>query len=319
MRFVACQLTHWLVGKKKNMANQWFKFYGAEYLADPKIGSMTAQERSIWITLMCIASTTETNGVIKFLNKEDLLTKAGIRFNVYDTDEWDNALNCLVTLERLNMIKVGEDGSITLLNWVKRQETAMTVAERVAKHREKKQEQAKCNENVTVNVTNVTTDKNRIEENREENTQCVFSKTKTDKPTGVTTADKYTPDGFSPLEVKKFKKLLERAIGKGKSTRWSQLLFGSAWDFKKAYQDFEGRDYAGDVINSEWAKVMSNWYELGETRETIQEMIAEFFTSEKAEKVTITPNSVFSPHTYNSWKQGKLGKNKTKKQIYYND
>jgi len=150
------------------MANQWFKFYGAEYLADPKIGSLTAQERSIWITLLCISSTTETNGVIRFLDKEDLLTKSGIKFNPYDTDEWDKALNCLVTLERLNMVKVGEDGSIAILNWIKRQETAMTVAERVAKHREKKQEQAKCNGNVTDSVTNVTTEENRIEENRRE-------------------------------------------------------------------------------------------------------------------------------------------------------
>ena len=94
------------------------------------------------------------------------------------------------------------------------------------------------------------------------------------------------------------------------------MLFGSAWDYIRAFQNFQGYDYEGSIITAEWAKTMAGWYEKGETRETMQEMIVAFFGSEKAEKVTITPNSVFSPHTYNSWKQGKLViKNKQKQYL----
>lgn len=142
------------------MANQWFKFYGAEYLSDPKMDRLTVQERSCWLTLLCMAS--QSDGFIKFLSVEGLLTKSGIRFNAYDSTEWDNAQNVLHNFELYEMIKVDKNGVIEVLNWGKRQEHNLTVAERVAKHRENK----KCNKNVTTNVTSVTTDKNRIDKNR---------------------------------------------------------------------------------------------------------------------------------------------------------
>lgn len=152
-------------GKQKHMANQWFKFYGQEFLSDPKIWGMTAQQRSIFLTLLCLASSSD-DGVIRFLTKENILEKSGVFFNPYEDTEWNNCLSWPMEFERLKLIKVLEDGSIEVLNWKKRQESALTVAERVAKHREKKLAQAKCNENVTECVTNVTTEENRIEENR---------------------------------------------------------------------------------------------------------------------------------------------------------
>lgn len=147
------------------------------------------------------------------------------------------------------------------------------------------------------------------------NTVCVkksFTNSK-GKEINLEVAEDYIPDGFSPLKAKQAKRAMERVLGKNKTTKWSQLLFGSAWDFMRAYQNFQGQDYVGDIIVGEVAKNLATWYEQGETRETMQQMIIAFFGSEKAEKVTITPNSVFSTHTYNSWKQGKLiQKNKTK-------
>lgn len=141
------------------MALQWFKFYGAEYLSDPKISSMTPQERSCWLTLLCLASSATEVGKIEFLTIDGLLEKSGIKWDPYNTDEWDNAQSVLTKLERMKMIKVGENGIVTILNWNKRQEHNLTVAERVAKHRQKLK-------TVTTNVTNVTTDKNRIEYNK---------------------------------------------------------------------------------------------------------------------------------------------------------
>lgn len=139
------------------MANQWFKFYGAEYLSDPKMDRLTVQERSCWLTLLCMAS--QSNGIIKYLSIEGLLNKSGIHFDPYDSSEWDNAQNVLRTFEQYEMISIHKNGNVEIKNWEKRQEHNLTVAERVAKSRANKK-------NVTSDVTSVTTDKNRIEENR---------------------------------------------------------------------------------------------------------------------------------------------------------
>lgn len=144
------------------MANQWFKFYGAEYLSDPKMDRLSVQERSCWLTLLCMAS--QTNGLVKYISVEGLLNKSGVRFNPYDTTEWDNAQNVLKTFEQYEMILISKNGSVEIVNWEKRQETAMTVAERQAKYRENK----KSNEKVTGRVTKVTLEENRIEESRVE-------------------------------------------------------------------------------------------------------------------------------------------------------
>ena len=143
------------------MANQWFKFYGGEYLADPKMAALTPQERSCWITILCLASMATCQGDIGFLTVEVLLSKSGIVFDPYNPDEWNNNLGVLKKFENMKMLKLREDGSVFVKNWEKRQEHNLTVAERVAKSRLKKK-------NVTINVTNVTTEENRIEENREE-------------------------------------------------------------------------------------------------------------------------------------------------------
>lgn len=140
------------------MANQWFKFYGGEYLSDPKIERLTLAERSCWVTLMCMASMSD-GGVIKHLSLEGLLKKSGVDFDPYDNTVWENTKNVLKKLEDLEMIKVGANATITLRNWEKRQEHNLTVAERVAKSRAKKKD-------VTTNVTSVTSEENRIEENR---------------------------------------------------------------------------------------------------------------------------------------------------------
>lgn len=141
------------------MANQWFKFYGGEYLSDPKMAALTPQERSCWMTLLCLASMATEQGRIGFLTVEVLLTKSGIVFDPYNPEEWNNNLGVLKKFENMKMLKLNEDGSIVIKNWEKRQEHNLTVAERVAKHRLN-------NARVTTDVTNVTTEKNRIEKNR---------------------------------------------------------------------------------------------------------------------------------------------------------
>jgi len=115
----------------------------------------------------------------------------------------------------------------------------------------------------------------------------------------------YTPDFWSPKDQLKMKRVIERSLGL-RGNKWTQLLFGSAWDFKKLFSQFQGYEYIGAILIDEVAKNLALWYEAGETRETIKEMQIACFQSEKAQKITVTPTSVLSNHTYDSWKQGKL-------------
>lgn len=142
---------------------KWFKFYGGEYLSDPKIERLSPLERSCWLTLLCMASMNEI-GKIEFLTIESLLNRSGIQFDPYYPEQWEKSLSVLVKFKNLKMIDTTDDGTIIIKNWEKRQEHNLTVAERVYKHRQKKK-------NVTTDVTNVTSDKNRIDKNRTHNTE----------------------------------------------------------------------------------------------------------------------------------------------------
>lgn len=132
----------------------------------------------------------------------------------------------------------------------------------------------------------------------------VLEKLKSD--TGSVSGGQYSPDGFSPVDRLAMKRRAEKALGFKRANKWSQLLFGSAWDFRTAFKKYEGYDYPDPILLDEVAKTLAHWFELGETRDSIRDMLIAFFEGKKHEKVTITPNSVFSSHTYNSWKQNKL-------------
>lgn len=139
--------------------NQWFKFYGGEYLSDPKIAALSPAKRSCWITVLALASISSTPGQIEYLTVEVLLDKSGVKFDPYDMTEWNSCLGVLEEFVRMKMISKSDDGLIAILNWKKRQDTALTNAERQAKYRER-------NEKVTGDVTKVTRDKIRIDKNR---------------------------------------------------------------------------------------------------------------------------------------------------------
>lgn len=134
---------------------QWFKFYGSEYLNDPKVMSLTACERSCWITLLSYASTAEIPGEIKYLNEYKLMVMAGI--DPVD-NEWETTQGVLNKLQTLNMIKQDSNGMITVINFRKRQDTALTNYERVKKFREKKRNDNERNED----------DNTRVEKKRKE-------------------------------------------------------------------------------------------------------------------------------------------------------
>jgi len=130
---------------------KWFKFYGQDYLSDPKMLSLDACERSCWITLLSYSSIND-NGMITHLDEYQLMIQAGVDPMA---DEWDMTKGILEKLVKLEMI-TDDNGMITVKNWQKRQETNLTSYERVKKYREKKRND---NEKITL-------EENRREENR---------------------------------------------------------------------------------------------------------------------------------------------------------
>ena len=130
---------------------KWFKFYGQDYLSDPKILMLSPAERSCWITLLCYASVND-NGMITFLTEEKLMFQAGLDPT---REEWDFTSGVLEKFKTLQMITYDND-LITVKNWNKRQETSLTSYERVKRFREKKR----------IDNAKITLEENRIEENR---------------------------------------------------------------------------------------------------------------------------------------------------------
>lgn len=140
------------------MSNPWFKFYGSEYLSDPKVSNLTATERSCWLTILCLVSSSNESGKIRFLTEDILLEKSGVKWDPYKPEEWDAAKGVLQKLSRLKMIALEEDGTITVLNWEKKQDSYLSNAERQARYRER---------NAARNESNARIDKNRIDNNSE--------------------------------------------------------------------------------------------------------------------------------------------------------
>ncbi len=135
------------------MGQKWFKFYGQDWLTDPKVVKLDPIHRLCFITLLCLAGASEEQGVIKNLDED---TIAHIPFDSYETEnDWSRGIGVLKSLNDNGMITY-DNGVITLPNFVKRQETNLTGYERVAKYRRKQKEIKK----------NVINDNDRVDKSR---------------------------------------------------------------------------------------------------------------------------------------------------------
>ncbi len=148
--------------------NQWFKFYGGEYLSDPKMLALSPCERSCWLSLLSFACVSSNNGKIKYLTEERLMIQANIDIK---RDEWKETIGVLKKFESMEMITLDNE-IITIKNWEKRQQNAMTGYERIKKHREKKR-----NDNAEITQT-ITVDKIRIDKIRKDNKEKNIKKEK---------------------------------------------------------------------------------------------------------------------------------------------
>lgn len=122
---------------------KWFKFFGEEYLLDPKMLLLTASERSCWITLLSFASAADDGGSIRYLTEPQVMTSAGMSPL---REEWKLTEGILDRFEKLKMISIDDTvGTITINNWGKRQESYVSNAERQKRYRDNK----KGNDSVT--------------------------------------------------------------------------------------------------------------------------------------------------------------------------
>src|SRR3990167_2286020 len=145
---------------------KWFKFYGTEYLSDPKIMSLSPCDRSCWLTLLCLTSVNDNdndNGLVRYLTEERLMTLAGLDTSM---DEWENTRGVLEKFQNLGMIQIDNE-MITVNNWKKRQETNLNSYERVKRHREKKKVMTHDNKSDNDRLDKIRLDKIRKEENKE--------------------------------------------------------------------------------------------------------------------------------------------------------
>lgn len=99
------------------MALPWFKFYGGEYLSDPKMLSLTTAERCCLLTLLCYASLSENSGEVSYLTEEILMAQAGV--NLHEP-EWEKTVGVLKKFESLGIVTIRND-TVTIKNWTKRQ------------------------------------------------------------------------------------------------------------------------------------------------------------------------------------------------------
>lgn len=216
---------------QKQMANQWFKFYGGEYLSDPKIDRLSPVERSCWITLLCLASMNDDD-TIKYLTVEVLLNKSGVQYDPYHPEEWEKGLGVLHKFNNMEMIEMDDDGTIRIKNWRKRQETALTAAERSKTYRERLK-QAERHENVTERVTNVTLEENRREENRKEDINNIRKSVAFAPPTleEVKNYCQERNNGVNPDKWHDFYSSKGWMVGKNKMKDWKAAV--RTWEDKK--------------------------------------------------------------------------------------
>lgn len=111
---------------------KWFKLH-AEARNDAKLRMLSADEFRVWFGLLCLASEQKERGTIPPMEPFLLAVEVA-------GGEEELLAATLRRLSSLRMVATGEDGSITFINFQKRQyekpsDTPEAVKERVAKHR----------------------------------------------------------------------------------------------------------------------------------------------------------------------------------------
>lgn len=144
---------------------QWFKFYGQDWLTDLKIKGMSVEDRLCFITLLCLASAADGDGLIKNCNEEAVIKLTDLSDNPYDdNNEYSRAKGFLGRCNALQIVTLHNNGDVTVNAFQRRQSGNLSNAERQKKYRERLKIKEKQSNGSNVTQSN---DSNaRIEENR---------------------------------------------------------------------------------------------------------------------------------------------------------
>lgn len=154
---------------------KWFKFYGQDWLTDLKVMKMSMEDRLCFLTLLCLASSTDEDGTVRNCDEETLIKLANIPNdpnNEYNPHE--KAIGCLKRFEALQIVTLrvthrngALQSDVTVRNFSSRQEKNLSNAERQKRYRDshKISKEDSNYSNVTQrNARNVREEKRRIEE-----------------------------------------------------------------------------------------------------------------------------------------------------------
>lgn len=135
---------------------EWFKFYNNKWLTDLAILSLDPLDRLCFITLLCIASSSdERNGVITQYHEHRILTLTHL-----SPEEYNKCVGLTHRLVDSGIIEEITSNEIKIKNFEKRQNTMLSGAERAKKYRERQK---------VTKVTNKSDESNaRVEKSRED-------------------------------------------------------------------------------------------------------------------------------------------------------
>jgi len=128
----------------------WIKLW-SEMLSDPKIKHLSAVEKWIWVGLLLLANEGRPRGTIHVCESMpyDLSVLASM-LDLYG-DEVDWLKSALDKMERMDMVRIDEQGFITITHFEERQyiyysDTPKEINKRVKKHRKKQEQESNDNE-----------------------------------------------------------------------------------------------------------------------------------------------------------------------------
>lgn len=141
----------------------WFKFYGQEYLSDPKMLSLDPTERAIWLTILCLASSSHEEGVIRYISLQKILQLTNVEYGGF----YEKILDRFSDLGMITVDNEKDNLVIKVVNYEKRQQKTLTPYERVKNYRERQKISKKIASNDNEMITHDNADDNdRIEKNR---------------------------------------------------------------------------------------------------------------------------------------------------------
>jgi len=246
------------------MTNSWFKFYGPEYLSDPKVLALDAVERSCWLTLLCYACAANDSGRVKHLDADIILIQSGVR---RDDPQYETHRSFIDKFKKLEMITL-DNGVITIKNWQKRQERSLTPYERIKRHRAKKRND-NANDNPRI-------EKNRIDKKRKEG----------DTPAQPAVV-RFTPKDMESVET------LVELIQK-RNPAWVMKASKDSWaeDINKIHR-IDGRTYEQINFMIRWVQADEFWAKnilsASKLREKFNDLIPKL---QKIKSSKLTPNYV---------------------------